>query len=131
VVLLSESPAGPNLAILDCDRQTLLCGAWGASTGTIWYYRVPKPAGDQSQGPTALTLHNLNATTVTSSDITRIHTAKEYENQTPYDGIMHPLDGAIKQFGVQFPLAWFLFAMSKIPSPLFMIGLSFFSRYFV
>jgi hypothetical protein len=126
---LSSSPTGPNLALLDCDRQTLLCGAWGAAASTIWYMEVPKIGSGIHTTP--LTITGLNATTVTASDITKIHTKEAWKEQPNYEGLMHPLDGALKQFGVQMPLAIVLFLLSKIPSPVFMIGLSFFSRYFV
>lgn len=131
VVLFDDAKDSPNLALMDCDRQTILCGVWGAATATVWYLRVPKALPSQSTGPTALTIHPLNYTTVTTSDITDIHTKQLYLEQTPYDGFMHPLDGIVAHSGLQLPLSYFLFFMAKIPSPIFMIGLSFFSRYWV
>ena len=78
-----------------------------------------------------MTIHPLNYTTVTTSDITDIHTKKLYENETPYDGWMHPLDGVLAKRGMMMPVAFAMLFMSKIPAPVFMLGLSFFSRYFV
>lgn len=131
MTLFADSPEGPNLALLDCDRQTALCGAWGAYASCIWYFRVPKPLPNQSQGPSAMTIHPLNYTTVTTSDITKIHTQKLYEKETAYEGWMHPLDGILAQSGMMMPVAYALMFMSKVPAPIFMLGLSFFSRYFV
>lgn len=96
---------------------------------TIWFFLVPQPAPDQSRAPTVLTIHQLNHTTVTNTDITRIHTRQEYLAAKPYDGFMHPFDGIVARLGLTMPLAYFLYAVSLVPSWAFMILVSFGSRY--
>lgn len=124
-------PSAPNLASIDCEAEEMLCGAWGALTATIWVILVPQPLPDQSKGPTHITVHRLNTTTVTEDEITRLHTRKLYLGAPRYEGVLHPFDGWIAQYGLTEPMAVGLYYFSKIPSWAFMIGLSFFSRYFV
>ena len=127
VALFRPDVSAPHLAVLDCEQEELLCGAWCADTGSIWYILVPKPVPNQSKGPTAITIHNLLPNS-TSSDITKIHTQKQYLNTPQYNGRMHPFDGWVVEWGLQMPVAYTLWGLSKIPSWAFMIFVSLFSR---
>lgn len=128
---LVADPSAPHLAILDCENEEMLCGAWAAFTASIWMILVPQPQPDQSRAPTHITIHKLNVTDVTNADITKIHTRKLYLGAPKFEGALHPFDGWVAQYGLTTPMATVLYYLSKIPSWGLMVVLSFASRYFV
>ena len=123
--------SAPHLASIDCEVETILCGSLVADASTIWFFIVPYPAADQSRPATNIYLFPLNGTTVTSADITSIHTRRKYNHMKPYEGPMHPFDGWVTKMGLTEPLAYGLHYISKVPSWAFMIGMSFFSRQYM
>lgn len=70
----------------------------------------------------------VNRTSVTAPDIAAIHLQEKYKETEPYDGVFHPIDGALARFGVQIPVGYVIWGFSKIPSWAFMVGVSFLSR---
>jgi hypothetical protein len=65
---------------------------------------------------------------VTTQDIVKIHAEKTYLVQPEYTGAYHPVDGWLARLGLQDPLGYVVWGLGSIPSWLFMILISLFSR---
>ncbi|RAL04011.1 peptidyl-tRNA hydrolase 2 [Aspergillus ibericus CBS 121593] len=128
VLLFSADPTSPNLGKLDCESNQVLCSAWGAGTPSVWYFQVPQAQLGEERAPTALHTVYLNTTTVTPETIYKVHSEKAYETTPAYEGALHPTDGWLAQNGLLLPLGYVIYGFSAIPSWLFMILISFFSR---
>ncbi|PWY87250.1 PTH2-domain-containing protein [Aspergillus sclerotioniger CBS 115572] len=131
VLLFSADPTSPNLGKLDCESNQVLCSAWGAGTPSVWYFQVPQAQLGEERPPTALHTVYLNTTTVTPETIYKVHSEKVYETTPAYEGALHPTDGWLAQNGLLLPLGYVIYGFSAIPSWLFMILISFFSRTFI
>ena len=70
----------------------------------------------------------LNRSSVTALEIAELHTKEKYKETQPYEGALHPFDGLLEKTGISLPLAYFMWGMSKIPSWLPMILISFLTR---
>lgn len=70
----------------------------------------------------------MNATTVTAQDLYKIHSEKKYAESAPYEGFLHPTDGILAQYNLNVPFGYFIYGVGAVPSWMFMIGISFFSR---
>ncbi|KAJ5856052.1 uncharacterized protein N7529_009996 [Penicillium soppii] len=129
VLLFSADPTSPHLGYLDCEANQVLCAAWSASAPSVQYYQVPKeqPAGEE-RALTPLRTIYLNSTTVTPETIYEIHSKKTYEKVSPYEGALHPVDGLLAKYQLNIPLGYIIWGLGAVPSWLFMIGISFFSR---
>ena len=92
---------------------------------------LPAPLADQSKPATTVRYIPLNRTSTTAKDIAEIHNLKKYEEVTPYEGVFHPFDGALVQYGVSVPAAYFFYYFSKMPSWLPMVAISLLSRTFM
>ncbi|CAI7571104.1 unnamed protein product [Penicillium palitans] len=129
VLLFSADPTSPQLGYLDCEANQVLCAAWSASAPSVQYYQIPKePAVGEERAPTPLRNIYLNATTVTPETIYEIHAKKTYENVPVYEGALHPVDGWVAKYQLNIPMGYVIWALGAVPSWLFMIGISFFSR---
>ncbi|KAK0271971.1 hypothetical protein LTR91_024639 [Friedmanniomyces endolithicus] len=131
VGLMSASSTPPKFALLDCDDQGVLCAAWAVSPPTVIHMLLPQPLPDQSKPATTVRSISLNRTTVAAPEIAAIHLQETYKDVAPYEGLWHPFDGPLAQYGVQIPVGWAMYGFSKIPSWAFMIGVSFISRSFM
>lgn len=129
MALFQRDPSAPKLAVLNCDNEELLCGMFGAHLGSIMMFLRPQPNLEGEKTP--LTVHYQNLTTVTNTEITRIHTRKEYMYVDRYEGFLHPFDSPLSQYGLNVPLAYVLIITSKIPSWAMLMGVSLFSRTFL
>ncbi|PYH96222.1 PTH2-domain-containing protein [Aspergillus ellipticus CBS 707.79] len=131
VLLFSADPTSPNLATLDCESNQVLCSAWGAGSPSVFYFQVPQAQLGEERPTTTLHTVHLNSTTVTPETIFKVHSEKVYETEPAYEGALHPTDGWLAQNGLLLPLGYVIYGFSAIPSWLFMIGISFFSRTFI
>ena len=131
VALFATDVSAPQLGLVNCDTTPLLCGSWAAAVGSIWFFLLPQPLPDQSCPATHLTIHSYNLTTVTSADITKLHTRKEYLQEPRYEGALHPMDGWVEKTGLVYPMAYGLYVLAKVPSWAFMVAMSFISRRFM
>jgi len=104
---------------------------WAVGPPSIYHFLIPKPLPDQSKPTTTARYIPLNRTSVTALEIAELHTKENYKNTAPYEGVFHPFDGLLEQTGVNLPLAYFMWAFSKMPSWLPMIIISFLSRSFM
>ncbi|KAI9799263.1 MAG: hypothetical protein M1833_004141 [Piccolia ochrophora] len=123
-VIFAAMPATPNQAILDCEKEPILCSSWAAGTRTIWHFLLPRTP----EAPTEIRILPLNATTVTATDIVKIYTTQSWKNKDVYDGAFHPIDGWVAKYGLAIPMAYVLYGFAKVPSWLFMVVISFVSR---
>ena len=128
VALISASRSPPNLALIDCETENVLCHTWGASPPSVLYFHLPQPLGDQSTPATTARFINLNRTSVTAAEIAALHLQEKYKETEPYEGFWHPFDGFLAQNGLAVPVAYAIWGFGKIPSWAFMILVSFASR---
>lgn len=132
VLLFSADPTSPSLGLLNCEENRVLCSAWSAGAPSVYYYQIPKalPEGEERL-PTPLHVVYMNTTTVTPEELYQIHSKKNFEQAAEYEGAFHPTDGWLAKYQLLMPLGYAIFAVGAIPSWLFMIGISFFSRTFM
>ena len=126
--LFAADPTAPNLGYVDCDTNRLLCSIWVAGPPAIWYIQLPTTAPDQSKPATTIHVIPLNTTTTGAQDIVKIHTEKEYKKTPVYEGMMHPFDGILAKLGLNIVAGYIMYGFAVIPSWVFMIGISMFSR---
>lgn len=131
VPLLAASPKSPNLGLVDCEAEPVLCNTWAAGPPSILHILLPAPLEDQSTPATTVRFINLNRTTTTATDIAKISLEEKYKETEPYEGIFHPFDGALVKYNVAVPVAYVIWGFSKMPSWLPMIAISMLSRTFV
>ncbi|KAA8648782.1 hypothetical protein EYZ11_004931 [Aspergillus tanneri] len=128
VLLFSADPTSPNLGRVDCESNQILCSVWSAGAPSIWHLQVPQAQNREERPATALHTVYLNSTTVTPETIYEIHSKKTYENKPAYEGAFHPTDGWLARAGLLVPVGYVIYGFGAIPSWLFMILISFFSR---
>lgn len=131
VALLAASPSPPELALLDCEAEQVLCLSWSIRPPSVLHFLLPQPLADQSTPATTFRSIPLNSTTVTAPEIAAISTQETYKAREPYEGVFHPFDGFLAQNNIQIPAGYVLWGFNQIPSWLFMVGISIFSRTFM
>lgn len=131
VPLLAAAPSGPNLAVVDCDAEQILCNSWAAGPPAIYYFLLPQPLADQTTPATTVHYIPLNRTDITTSEITELYTKQKYLETKPYEGYFHPFDSQLAKTGLNVPLAWAMWGLAKMPSWAPMILISLFSRTFM
>ncbi|PYI22537.1 PTH2-domain-containing protein [Aspergillus violaceofuscus CBS 115571] len=131
VLLFSADPTSPHLARLDCEANQVLCAAWSASAPSVWHFEVPQAQLGEGRAPTTLHTAHLNTTTVTPETIYKLHSEKHFEQTPAYVGLLHPTDGFFAKNGLLLPLGYVMWGFGSIPSWLFMLFISFFSRTFI
>lgn len=131
VALISASRNPPNLAMLSCETDGVLCHAWAVSPPSILHMQLPQPLPDQSTPASTVRFISLNRTTVTAPEIAAIHLQDKYLEKEPYEGFWHPFDGPLAQYNLAIPVGYVIWGFSQIPSWMFMIGISMFSRTFM
>ena len=128
VALVSASTSPPNLGLLDCEKESVLCNAWAVGPPAILHFLLPQPLSDQSTPATTCRSIRLNRTTITAPEIAAIHLQETYKETTPYEGYFHPFDGFLAKNGLAIPVGYAIWGFSLIPSWAFMILVSFASR---
>jgi hypothetical protein len=128
---LAAQPNSPKFAVVDCDKEQLLCNSWSVGPPSLYYFQIPKPLADQSAPATTVRFLPLNRTSTTTETFKKLFVDGEYEKTAPYEGYWHPFDGEIQQYGLAIPLAYVFWGFSKMPSWLPMILISFVSRSFM
>ncbi|KAE8133367.1 PTH2-domain-containing protein [Aspergillus pseudotamarii] len=127
VLLFSADPTSPNLGYLDCESNRVLCSAWAAGSPSVSYFKVPAQVGEERPATAQYNVY-FNATTVTAESLYKIHSEKTYEKKGEYEGSFHATDSWLAERGLLVPAGYVIYAFSAIPSWLFMIFISFFSR---
>jgi len=125
-LLFAHEPTHPNLAILNCDYQPVLCNSWAAGPPALYVFSVPTAAPTNDK--TDLYIASLNTTTTTPETFVELWNTGSYKEKSPYEGYFHPTDGPLAKLGVAMPIGYVLWIFSMIPSWVFMIGVSFISR---
>lgn len=128
VPLLEASKNAPHLALLNCETDPVLCNAFALGPPSVLHMFLPQPLPDQSKPATTVRTIPLNRTSVTTQDIVAIHTEEKYKEHEPYEGFWHPFDGPLAKNGLAIPFGYVIWGFSAIPSWMFMIFISFFSR---
>lgn len=131
VALLSASPNPPNLGLLDCEADTVLCHAWAVSPPQVLHFQLPQPLPDQSTPASTVRNIRVNRTTITAPEIAAVHLQETYKEKEPYEGFWHPFDGPLAKFGLNVPVGYVIWGFSMIPSWAFMIVVSMVSRTFM
>ncbi|KAF2689753.1 hypothetical protein K458DRAFT_414005 [Lentithecium fluviatile CBS 122367] len=129
--LLAAQSNPPKFAIIDCDAQTILCNSWSVGPPSLYQFSIPKPLADQSAPATTVRYVPLNRTSTTTDTIKKLVIDKELENTPPYEGVFHPFNGPLQEYGLAIPVAYVFWAFAKMPSWLPMILISFVSRSFM
>ncbi|KAK5056777.1 hypothetical protein LTR84_012309 [Exophiala bonariae] len=117
-----------HLAILDCDRDEIVCTAWGTTLPSIYHFDVPKKTEPQAKVP--LHVVPLNMSSATTADILSIPSATKarYLDFPEYEGAVHPFDGWLAKFNLLIPFGYVMWGFGSTPSWLMMLGISFVSR---
>ena len=131
--LLSTTPEAPQLGVLDCEANPVLCNAWAIGPPMIIHAFLPRPLPDQSAPSTTVRFIGLNRTSVIASDIWEIPSSGKgtYTDTEPYEGYFHPFNSLLAQQGLNIYLGWVIYYVAMVPSWAFMIAISFFSRSFM
>ena len=126
--LPSSNTAPLHLGYLDCEKEAVLCTAWGTTLPSIYHFSVPKKTDPQA--PVPLHIVNLNITTTTVDDFVTIPstTKARYLKYPEYAGALHPFDGWLAKFNLHIPFGYAMWGFGSTPSWLMMIVISFFSR---
>lgn len=128
VALTSASKSPPNLGLLDCESDGVLCNAWAVGPPSLVHMFLPQPLSDQSTPASTVRFLRVNRTTITAPEIAAVHLQEKYKEKEPYDGLFHPFDGFLAQNNLSIPVGYVIWGFSMIPSWAFMIGVSFLSR---
>ncbi|KAL6710757.1 hypothetical protein ACN47E_007814 [Coniothyrium glycines] len=129
--VLAAKPNAPKFAYLDCETESILCNSWSVGAPSLYYFQVPKALADQSAPIPTVRYKPLNRTSTTAETIKKLIVDNEIEQVEPYEGIFHPFSGALHQYNLAIPYGYVTWGLSKMPSWLPMILISFFSRSFM
>ena len=128
---LSAKPNAPKFAILDCEAQPVLCNAWAVGPPSLYYFQIPKPLADQSAPAPTVRYVSLNRTSTTVDTIKTLVLDEGLEKTEPYEGLWHPFNGKLQEFGLAIPVGYAVWGFAKMPSWLPMILISVLSRSFM
>jgi len=124
--LFALEPTHPNLAILNCDNQPILCNSWAAGPPSLYIFSIPSLTLMDAQTP--LYIQSMNTSTTTPETYVELWKTGSYKEKDAYEGYFHPVDGPLAKFGVSVPMGYVLWVFSLVPSWAFMIIVSFVSR---
>ncbi|MCJ1278586.1 hypothetical protein MMC21_006403 [Puttea exsequens] len=127
-ILLGADPTAPDLGYVNCDTQGVLCATWNARPPTVWHFQRSSAGEGQSTPATTIRINYVNWENVTVGDVVALHTGKKFEEGIVYEGYFHPLDGPLKQLGINKIVGYITFGFSLIPSWAFMLIVSMASR---
>ncbi|QIW96847.1 hypothetical protein AMS68_002365 [Peltaster fructicola] len=132
VALISASAKNPpNLGMINCEQEAVLCHAWATHPPCLLHMQLPQPFADQSTPSSTVRHMNINRTSVNAPDLAALVLQNKILDLKPYDSIFQPFDGLLAKTGLQLPFGYASWGFSKIPSWVFMIGVSFISRNFM
>jgi len=129
--VIAAMPSSPKLGFIDCERENILCNSWSVGPPTLIKLRIPKPLADQSAPVPEVRFKQLNRTSTTTETFKELVLDNKFDEILPYEGVFHPFNGALQQYGLAIPYAYVTWAFAKMPSWLPMILISFFSRTFM
>ena len=133
----SDVPSLPHLGLVDCDADGVLCTTWFAGPPALWHVVLPpretvtedgRPQSPARRDPVARII-GVNASTVTVKGLVDVHRARRFEEQKPLGGRWtDPFAGPLARYGVLVPVGYMFFALSKVPSWMVMVVMSFGTR---
>lgn len=124
--LFAQEETHPNLALLNCESERILCNSWAAGPSSLYIISVPSLTLLDAKTP--LYIHSLNLTTTTPETYVELWKTGSYKEKGLYEGYFHPFDGQLAKYGAAVPLAYLLFFFSFVPSWAFVIGVPLISR---
>lgn len=124
--LFAHESTHPNLAILNCDDEPILCNSWAAGPPSLYIFEIPSISLVDAKTP--LYIHSLNTTTTTPETYVELWKNGDYKEKGVYEGYFHPIDGQVAKLGLDVVMGHGLYYFSLVPSWVFMIGVSFLSR---
>jgi hypothetical protein len=116
-------PGSPNMGLVNCDDQPILCNSWGAAAANIWVFdMLPEPA------PIDIYKKRLNTTTTSSDDIVALRDADREATFVKLDSMFHPFNGKIAELGMSQVVGYIFWVFNLIPSWATMLIISMVSR---
>ncbi|XPS71939.1 Aminoacyl-tRNA hydrolase [Ascochyta lentis] len=131
VPVIAAQPSSPKLGFIDCERENILCNSWSVGAPSLIKFRIPKPLADQSAPVPEFRYKPLNRTSTTTETFKELVIDNQIDAIPPYEGLFHPFNGLLQQYGLAIPFGYATWGFSKMPSWLPMILISFFSRTFM
>lgn len=113
----------PNMALLNCDQNPILCHAWSTGPPNVYVMEIGAPGT-----PVPIHIVRMNTTTTTVGTYLDMEKSKSWKDAELYEGYFHPFDGPVQEFGLAVPFGYVLWVFAVVPSWMFMIGISFLSR---
>lgn len=101
---------------------------WSIATPSLFHILIPNPRPDEPKPATTVRYIPLNRTTVTALEIAELHTKEKYKETEPFEGAFHPFDGWLERTGINLPFAYFMWGLSKVPTWVPIVIVSFISR---
>lgn len=113
----------PNMALVNCDDQQILCNAWGCGPGSLWVV-------DMLPAPADIDIHTtrLNLSSVTPEAIAAYIDPAERSKFTEVESIFHPFNSNLAKFDLAIPAGYVVYYFGLVPNWMFMFGLSAISR---
>lgn len=113
----------PNMALLNCDDEPILCNMWGAGPGALW-------AIDLLPAPLDVDIYQtrLNLSTATPESVAAFLDPAARAEWTLVDSFFHPFNSKLAKLNLAEPAAYAIYYIGKVPSWAFMFVLSAFSR---
>jgi len=119
----AQLPNAPNMAVVNCDYQPILCGSWGAAAGWLWLFEM-KPL------PAEIDIYKkrLNLTSTTSEDLVALFESNSKDSFTLLHSFWHPFNSNVAKFDLAVPLAYILWIPSLFPQWVWMLFITLISR---
>ena len=111
---LSASLTPPNLALLDCEIESLLCRTWPTRPPQIIHILIPKlPCS--SLGPIPeVRFFEIGREPIPAAEIAVMHLQKRYRAQAMYNGTWNPLDEPLASSHVKLGFARVSFILDTL-----------------
>ena len=129
--ILAADPLAPNLGLIDCDNDRVLCAIWTAKPPTIWHIQRPAPGQaleGREVGKSDIRVNYLNYTTTTASDMVALHTGSKYKDGYLIEHSYHLFDSWLAEKGLLDAFGWVMFLVNLVPSWTIMLTISMVTR---
>lgn len=113
----------PNMALLNCEDEPILCNAWSCSPGALWVVDLLPPPSDVDIYAT-----RLNLSSITTEDIQAYLDPAARTKFRRSESMFHPFNSQIAKLGLSVPVGYVVYYTSMVPSWAFMFGISALSR---
>lgn len=118
---LAPLPDAPHVGLLNCDDQPILCNSWSTGPGSLWIFDMLPP-------PAEINIYKKRVNLTTASPEDFLALKGDHSSLPVHESWFHPYNGQGAKLGLTVPFGYFTWAFALIPSWLFMLVISFFSR---